>query len=269
MSDHIEHECPECFSLLCPSTRCLKTSRVVEPDYQARAEQAKRDADAHRAAVVADSPELAQVFDLLGRARWELWRASRSPNMIEAIDEAFIAAKRDLPSPGPQEPVPPELAQARERIAALEAIVAKWDEVSEATGYSGPAEVIGVMREWVASMGRQSERIAALEAETGAAWARVGEVACQRDAALARVAALEAERDGLQRQRDVEWERAKVARARVYELEADEARIRADERECISAAIERDHQPGTYPHEMAKAIRANATPGGRSLSEGT
>ncbi|MGL4809238.1 MAG: hypothetical protein ACRC4O_10885, partial [Giesbergeria sp.] len=48
MSDHIEHQCPQCWSLLCPSTRCLKTSRVVAPDYQALAE-AKRKADADAA----------------------------------------------------------------------------------------------------------------------------------------------------------------------------------------------------------------------------
>jgi hypothetical protein len=29
MSDHIEHECTECGCLLCPSTHCLKPSRIV------------------------------------------------------------------------------------------------------------------------------------------------------------------------------------------------------------------------------------------------
>lgn len=53
--------------------------------------------------------------------------------------------------------------------------------------------------------------------------------------------------------------------AAIEMLTGREARARADERERIAAAIERDHQPGTYPHEMAKAIRANKTPGGHPL----
>ncbi len=51
-------------------------------------------------------------------------------------------------------------------------------------------------------------------------------------------------------------------------FEDGEARTRADERERIAAAIEDAHQPGTYPHKMAQAIRANATPAGHSLDAG-
>lgn len=51
-------------------------------------------------------------------------------------------------------------------------------------------------------------------------------------------------------------------------FEEGEARIRADERERIAAAIEDAHQPGTYPHKMAQAIRANSTLNGNPLDAG-
>ncbi|MBK8241646.1 MAG: hypothetical protein IPK74_39565 [Deltaproteobacteria bacterium] len=54
---------------------------------------------------------------------------------------------------------------------------------------------------------------------------------------------------------------------RVLERE-HEARIRADERARIAAAIEDAHQQGTYPYEMARSIRANATPSGHQLDAG-
>lgn len=147
-------------------------------------EEAIAAATDHANAVIRDSPEIAALFDLLGRARWELWRACRSPDTIQAIDDAFIAAKRDIPSPGPSEPVPDELAKAREKILALEA------ERPE----SGWAQ-----SEALARMARMELDIDGLRRSQQVAVDARMKAAGERDAALIRVAELDSDMSSVRR----------------------------------------------------------------------
>lgn len=179
MSDHIEHACDHCGSLLCPSTRCLKTSRVVEPDYQARAEQAKRDEEKKRAAVVADSPELAQARERIAveaeaaRERWTNSLTTDGHAYRRAVDEAETVGAELRRVDVEHRKALIGIDDARERIAALEA---------DTAGYRADLAALEVRHSRMVDAG----------VELGAA---LTEALRRGDAALARVRELEAKAD--------------------------------------------------------------------------
>ena len=174
-------------------------------------EEAIAAATAHANAVVMDSPEIATLFDLLGRARWELWRACRSADTISAIDEAFIAASRGGPTPGPREPVSTELesatAQLRVQSSMLDSYQADLAQLrselesarSELTQarerivalYSEAADASSEFARCCDAYSDEARK-AREERDEARAWAR--KAGDERDAAIARMAGLEDER---------------------------------------------------------------------------
>lgn len=61
-------------------------------------------------------------------------------------------------------------------------------------------------------------------------------------------------------------DRATASKVLVEQIGRREEEIKAGERMRIAAGIEDQHRPGSYPYEMAKAIRENKTPDGHPLS---